>query len=182
MRYRSSPTEWSGSRTEDDWSSPKTSDASRNVTSCFCSFSRAFSGSHSNTSTIPSLPLSQREPLDDIVGRALRRAGRIHEGEFPHRPFDFRQRRELAWRRRGAHECHVRGEGTALEDVLGLIELIVEHLHQRLEAWRRLARAGPDDLVVPPVLRLLDRDGMRISLYALGSPDCLDRIDAAEKC
>src|SRR5882672_9680337 len=51
MRYRCSFTEWSGSGTDDEWSSSNISVASMRVTACFCSFSAAFSESHSNIST-----------------------------------------------------------------------------------------------------------------------------------
>ena len=58
------------------------------------------------------------------------------------------------------------GEGAALEDELGAVELEVQRLDQRLEPGGGLARAGPDDLVVLPVLRDFDGQCVRAAFDA----------------
>src|SRR6185295_18291922 len=64
-----------------------------------------------------------------------------------------------------AQQRDMRGVRTALEDVLGAEELEMQRLDQSLQAGGQLARTGPDDLVVLPVLRLLERQGMTGRLH-----------------
>ena len=73
------------------------------------------------------------------------------------------------------------GERTALQDELGAVQLQLERLRKALERIGRPLRPGPDNLVVFPVLRYLDRQREGFAADPLRGGDGFPGVGIAEE-